>query len=112
MSMGSRLLQSTIEEKPGAPGFADRTAVAAGTAAIMPYYGVPMDQTDENVAMSFNKTLLKNAGPTLPLSGRPRLFVKNIDASVAAGYGEVVASPEEADPRDSEAPLSPFGSGA
>ncbi|MEJ2210183.1 MAG: glycoside hydrolase family 3 N-terminal domain-containing protein [Anaerolineae bacterium] len=204
-------------------------ALEAGTAAIMPYYGVPMDQTDENVAMSFNKaiitgllrekygydgvvctdwglitglhlpdaywpprawgvehlseaervrkaldagvdqfggesrpelvielvesgrltearidrsvrrllrqkfqlglfedpfvdesavaqvlgrpaahaaaaasqrramTLLKNAGPTLPLSGRPRLFVKNLDASVAAGYGDVVASPEEAD---------------
>jgi beta-glucosidase len=42
-------------------------------------------------------TLLKNAGPTLPLAGRPRLFVKNLDASVAAGYGDVVASPEEAD---------------
>ncbi len=204
-------------------------AMAAGTASIMPYYGVPMDQTDENVAMSFNKaivtgllrekygydgvictdwglitdahfpgaiwparawgvehlseagrvrkaldagvdqfggesrpelvvelvergevaearpdgavrrllrqkfqlglfenpfvdllavpevfgraachaaaaasqsralTLLKNDGPTLPLSGRPRLFVKNIDATVAAGYGEVVSEPEQAD---------------
>ncbi len=204
-------------------------AIAAGTASIMPYYGVPMDQTDENVAMSFNKaiitgllrekygydgvvctdwglitdahlpetiwparawgvehlseaervlkaleagvdqfggesrpelvvelvegglvsearidrsvrrllrqkfqlglfedpfvdplavpeafgpaashaagaasqrramTLLKNAGPTLPLRGRPKLFVKNLDASVAAGYGEVVATPGEAD---------------
>ena len=33
-------------------------AFEAGTAAIMPYYGVPMDQTDENVAMSFNKTII------------------------------------------------------
>jgi beta-glucosidase len=33
-------------------------AFAAGTAAIMPYYGVPVDQTDENVAMSFNKTII------------------------------------------------------
>ena len=33
-------------------------AFAAGTAAIMPYYGVPMDQTDENVAMSFNKRII------------------------------------------------------
>ncbi|GAB4580868.1 MAG: glycoside hydrolase family 3 N-terminal domain-containing protein [Anaerolineales bacterium] len=33
-------------------------AFAAKTAAIMPYYGVPMDQTDENVAMSFNKTII------------------------------------------------------
>jgi beta-glucosidase len=30
----------------------------AGTAAIMPYYGVPMDQTDENVAMGFNKAIV------------------------------------------------------
>jgi beta-glucosidase len=33
-------------------------AFEAGTAAIMPYYGVPMDQTDENVAMSFNKVII------------------------------------------------------
>ena len=33
-------------------------AFAAKTAAIMPYYGVPMDQTDENVAMSFNKVII------------------------------------------------------
>jgi beta-glucosidase len=33
-------------------------AFDAQTAAIMPYYGVPMDQTDENVAMSFNKTII------------------------------------------------------
>jgi beta-glucosidase len=47
-------------------------------------------------------TLLKNAGPTLPLSGprpggRPKLYVKNLDAAVAAGYGEVVDTPAEAD---------------
>jgi beta-glucosidase len=34
------------------------SAFAAKTAAIMPYYGVPMDQTDENVAMSFNKMII------------------------------------------------------
>jgi beta-glucosidase len=33
-------------------------AFAAGTAAIMPYYGVPMGQTDEDVAMSFNKWII------------------------------------------------------
>ncbi|MBI5563644.1 MAG: glycoside hydrolase family 3 C-terminal domain-containing protein, partial [Chloroflexi bacterium] len=33
-------------------------AFAARTAAIMPYYGVPMDQTDENVAMSFNRQII------------------------------------------------------
>jgi len=34
------------------------SAFAAKTAAIMPYYGVPMDQTNENVAMSFNKMII------------------------------------------------------
>ena len=33
-------------------------AFEAQTAAIMPYYGVPIDQTDENVAMSFNKAII------------------------------------------------------
>ncbi len=33
-------------------------ALAAKTAAIMPYYGIPMDQTPENVAFSFNKTII------------------------------------------------------
>ncbi len=34
------------------------TAFEAKTAAIMPYYGVPVDQTDENVAMSYNKQII------------------------------------------------------
>lgn len=33
-------------------------AFEVNTAAIMPYYGVPVDQTDENVAMSYNKTII------------------------------------------------------
>lgn len=33
-------------------------ALAAKTAAIMPYYGIPMDQTPENVAFAFNKTII------------------------------------------------------
>lgn len=33
-------------------------AFKAHTAAIMPYYGVPMDQTRENVGFSFNKTII------------------------------------------------------
>jgi beta-glucosidase len=33
-------------------------AIAAGSASMMPYYGVPVDQTDENVAMSFNKAII------------------------------------------------------
>ena len=33
-------------------------AFEANTASIMPYYGVPTDQTDENVAMAYNKTII------------------------------------------------------
>jgi beta-glucosidase len=33
-------------------------ALDANTASIMPYYGVPVDQTDENVAMSYNKAVI------------------------------------------------------
>ncbi len=33
-------------------------ALEAGTAAIMPYYGVPTGQTSENVGMSFNKEII------------------------------------------------------
>jgi beta-glucosidase len=33
-------------------------ALRAGTAEIMPYYGVPMDQTRENVGFSFNKEII------------------------------------------------------
>ncbi|MFE7546588.1 glycoside hydrolase family 3 protein [Streptomyces gardneri] len=35
-------------------------------------------------------------GP-LPLSGRPKLYVENVDPAVAAAYGEVVADPASAD---------------
>ncbi len=42
-------------------------------------------------------TLLKNEGQTLPLKGQPKIFVKNIDPSVAAQYSEIVTTPEEAD---------------
>ncbi|MEI6048638.1 MAG: glycoside hydrolase family 3 N-terminal domain-containing protein [Bacteroidota bacterium] len=33
-------------------------AFKAGTAEIMPYYGVPMDQTGENVGFAFNKEII------------------------------------------------------
>jgi beta-glucosidase len=33
-------------------------AIQSQTAAIMLYYGIPVDQTDENVAMGFNKTIV------------------------------------------------------
>ena len=33
-------------------------AFEVNTAAIMPYYGIPTDQTNENVAMAYNKTII------------------------------------------------------
>jgi beta-glucosidase len=42
-------------------------------------------------------TLLKNEQSTLPLHGRPKIYVRNIRPEDAALYGEVVASPEDAD---------------
>ena len=33
-------------------------AIAAGAASIMPYYGVPIGQTDEDVAMAFNREII------------------------------------------------------
>ncbi|WP_368668168.1 glycoside hydrolase family 3 protein [Flagellimonas sp. S3867] len=33
-------------------------AFESNTAGVMPYYGVPIDQTEENVAMGYNKTII------------------------------------------------------
>ncbi|CAN5433340.1 glycoside hydrolase family 3 N-terminal domain-containing protein [soil metagenome] len=41
--------------------------------------------------------LLKNSGPVLPLNGRPKLYLEKVNAETAANYGEIVATPEEAD---------------
>lgn len=42
-------------------------------------------------------TLLKNQDKVLPLTGQPKIFVKNIDPALAGLYAEVVSSPAEAD---------------
>jgi beta-glucosidase len=36
-----------------------KAALKAGTAAIMPYYGIALNQTSENVGMSFNKEIVQ-----------------------------------------------------
>ena len=36
----------------------EKGAFPANTAQIMPYYGIPVDQTDENVAFAFNKRII------------------------------------------------------
>lgn len=42
-------------------------------------------------------TLLTNSSRTLPVSGRPKLYVENVDAAVVGEYGEIVAEPAQAD---------------
>jgi beta-glucosidase len=42
-------------------------------------------------------TLLKNESGILPLQGQPKIFVKNMDAKVAAQYGQVATTPAEAE---------------
>ncbi|WKD32625.1 glycoside hydrolase family 3 protein [Streptomyces xanthophaeus] len=42
-------------------------------------------------------TVLTNRDGLLPLAAGPKLYVRNVDAAVAAGYGEVVADPADAD---------------
>ncbi|MBV45524.1 MAG: beta-glucosidase [Rhodobiaceae bacterium] len=37
-----------------------KTAIDNGLKVIMPYYGIPVDQTSENVAMAYNKDILTN----------------------------------------------------
>jgi beta-glucosidase len=42
-------------------------------------------------------TLLKNDGQILPLEGRPKIFVKNMDPLIAAQYADIVTTPQEAE---------------
>ena len=42
-------------------------------------------------------TLLKNEENILPLSGKPRIYVKNVELSVAEQYGVLVDNPKDAD---------------
>ncbi|WP_432181536.1 glycoside hydrolase family 3 protein [Streptomyces sp. NBC_00063] len=42
-------------------------------------------------------TLLKNADGALPVTGRPTLYVENLDHEVAGAYGQLTDSPETAD---------------
>ena len=43
--------------------------------------------------------LLKNgkAAPVLPLAGKPKLYVQDVSPELAAAYGHIVATPQEAD---------------
>ena len=69
--------------------YVDETAAAniAGNAAF---------RAAGDLAQRKSIVLLKNDG-LLPLRGRPKIYVENIDAEVAAQYGDVVDTPEAAD---------------
>jgi beta-glucosidase len=47
--------------------------------------------------MRRSMVLLKNDENVLPLSNRPKLYLENVAEEVAQVYGDVVATPEEAD---------------
>lgn len=56
----------------------------------------PAAHADGTHAQSRALTLLKNSAQTLPLQGQPKIYVKNIDPTVAAGYASVVDTPAAA----------------
>ena len=58
--------------------------------------GNPAFRAAGELAQRKSIVLLKNDG-LLPLRGRPKLYVENIEADVAAQYGDVVAEPSAAD---------------
>lgn len=73
--------------------FENCTVDAAAAAHVA---GSPAFRAAGDLAQRKSMVLLKNDG-LLPLSGRPKLYIENVDAAVAAEYGEVVDSPEAAD---------------
>lgn len=69
---------------------------------------VDLDEVDEKVgkaefvAAGFSSqrramTLLKNEGNMLPLKGKPKIYVRNVDPSVVEQYGVLVDNPKDAD---------------
>jgi len=66
-------------------------------AQVSQVLGHPASVTTGMASQKRAMTLLKNDGHILPLQGQPKVFVKNIDASVAAKYAAVVDDPKDAD---------------
>jgi beta-glucosidase len=54
-------------------------------------------QTAADASQRRAMILLKNKDDVLPLSGQPKLYVQNMESSVAAHFGTVVATPDQAD---------------
>lgn len=80
-------------------GLFDDPYVDEDTAASV--CGQPEFREKGALAQRKSIVLLKNdatdAGPTLPLSGRPKVYIENIDARAVREYAQVVETPQEAD---------------
>jgi beta-glucosidase len=59
--------------------------------------GTPAFREAGNEAMRKSVVLLKNDENVLPLPNRPKLYLENVTEEVAMLYGDIVATPEEAD---------------
>ncbi len=70
--------------------FVDETRVAQ-------VFGHPASVLAGATSQTRAMTLLKNTDGVLPLRGRPKIYVQDMDPATAAGYAEVVSTPEEAD---------------
>lgn len=67
-------------------------------AAAVKLVGNPAFKAKGEAAQRRSMTLLKNEGNFLPRRGsKPKIYVKNVDAKVAALYGTVVENPKDAD---------------
>ncbi|MYH66579.1 MAG: glycoside hydrolase family 3 protein [Chloroflexi bacterium] len=75
-------------------GLFERCTVDAAAAADVA--GSPAFRAAGESAQRRSMALLKNDG-CLPLRGRPKLYIENIDPAIAGEYGDVVNSPEAAD---------------
>jgi len=75
-------------------GLFDNPFVDVAEAAAL--VGTPAGLAAGRAVQSRSVTVLKNAA-VLPLAEGTRVYVEGVDAGTAAGYGTVVATPEEAD---------------
>jgi beta-glucosidase-like glycosyl hydrolase len=64
---------------------------------IRKVFGKPEAVAAGLASQSRAMTLLKNAADTLQLSGQRKIFVRNMDAALAAEYARVIETPGEAD---------------
>jgi beta-glucosidase len=67
------------------------------TAHVSKVFGKPEAVAAGEASQRRAMTLLKNQDQVLPLKGRPKIYVKNLDPIKAAAYGQVVDTPEKAD---------------